>query len=127
MIPKYAEEFRAKEAEIRAKFSDHHPGGYMDIVRAVVENLEGLDPNRIHEIDDGDYQGTLVYVIAEESYQPHEYVTARVWYGSCSGCDTLEAIRMYGDDAPTPEQLDDYMKLARDIVSSMCQIGGEAA
>ena len=64
------------------------------------------DPNRIHEIDDGDYQGTLVYVIAAKDYQPDDYWYVKIGYGSCSACDTLEAIRNFSDEKPTPEQVE---------------------
>ena len=77
------------------------------------------DPERIHRIDDGNYQGTLVYVIGEKGYQPDKYWYVKVDYGSCSGCDTLEGIRDYTDDAPTDEQAKDYMTVALHIVQGM--------
>lgn len=51
-----------------------------------------LDIGHITEIDNGHYQGTLIYIIPEETYQPgpEEYITTYVYYGSCSGCDTLQ-------------------------------------
>lgn len=48
------------------------------------------DVERIHQIDDGDWQGTLVFVIAAVGYQPNAYWVTKVGYGSCSGCDALE-------------------------------------
>lgn len=59
---------------------------------------EAPDPTRIHKIDDGDYQGTLLFVVAASGYQPDTYWTTRVYYGSCSGCDALEGAWGYGDD-----------------------------
>ena len=55
------------------------------------------DVERIHEIDDGDYQGTLLYLIPCDRYQPeaYEYLMTYVGYGSCSGCDALQSIQMY--------------------------------
>jgi hypothetical protein len=49
----------------------------------------------IVEIDDGDYQGTLIYTIPFDVYQPSEgeYLMTFVGYGSCSCCDTLQAIQ----------------------------------
>jgi hypothetical protein len=55
------------------------------------------DPSRIHTIDDGDYQGTLVFVIGAKGYQPDNYWYTKVYYGSCSGCDALEDAWGYGD------------------------------
>lgn len=57
----------------------------------------GPDPTRIHKIDDGDYQGTLVFVIGATGYQPFDYWYTRVYYGSCSGCDALEDAWGYGE------------------------------
>ena len=47
---------------------------YDDIVRIVIDAIHEGDgdpnPNAIHEIDDGDYQGTLLFVIPADDYQP---------------------------------------------------------
>ena len=77
-----------------------------------------FDLNRLHEIDDGEYQGTLLYVIPMETYQPSffEYVITYVGYGSCSGCDALMAISYCKDGLPTDEQVNDYMKLCLHIL-----------
>jgi hypothetical protein len=56
------------------------------------------DPTRIHLIDDGDYQGMLVFVVAAVGYQPSTYWVTRISYGSCSGCDALESAWGYGQD-----------------------------
>ena len=127
MIQTYVEQFQAAIPKLREAFSREHPAGYKEILVEVVRHLKKLDPERVHEIDDGDYQGTLVYVIGEEGYQPSEYITARVFYGSCSGCDTLQAIHGDSDDPPTPEQVTDYITLAHHMVCSFHRVGGEIA
>lgn len=50
-----------------------------------------LDTDEITEIDNGDYQGTKIYLIPNGRYQPSikDYYITSVDYGSCSGCDTL--------------------------------------
>lgn len=75
--------------------------------------------SKITEIDDGDYQGTLLYVIHKETYQPSEcdYLMTFVSYGSCSGCDTLQDIQRYDRDDDVP--IKDFMALCRDIVSNI--------
>jgi hypothetical protein len=86
------------------------------------------DPTRIHQIDDGDYQGTLLFVIAASGYQPSDYWYVKVGYGSCSGCDTLQAIDGYGgysDEAPSKDQVDDYMTLALHIIQGLKSMQGE--
>lgn len=79
-----------------------------------------LDTGKIHEIDDGGYQGTLLFVIPFDSYQPneYEYLITYVGYGSCSGCDTLQAIQGYGADYPSESQLNAYMALCKDILTN---------
>jgi hypothetical protein len=122
MIQKFVTRFMAAENVLREKFAAKHPDAYIDIVKAVVDVIKGEgtygepDATRIHQIDDGDYQGTLVFVIAGGGYQPWEYWYVKVGYGSCSGCDTLERIRDYSENPPTKEQLDAYMTLALHIV-----------
>ena len=75
-----------KKEELRNKFKDAHPS-YEDIVKYVVETVTdpddyySLDPERIHRIDDGDYQGTLLFIIAATGYQPSKYWAVSVGYG----------------------------------------------
>lgn len=110
------------KSEIRRWLTNNHPVDYAQLVKVVVEHVGGsvgMDHKRIHEIDDGDYQGTLVFVIAEKGYQPSRYWYVMVDYGSCSGCDTLESIRRYGDAPPTGRQVDDYMTLALHVVQGI--------
>ena len=122
------------KAKVQAVFEAAHPVSYKDVVRAVVQMLHDAsdecdkpDPERIHEIDDGDYQGTLVYVIGATGYQPDQYWYVKVGYGSCSGCDTLKAICKYEYGKPSDEQVDDYMTLALHIVQGMKKMGDSDA
>jgi hypothetical protein len=52
-------------------------------------------------------------------------VLDKVGYGSCSGCDTLQATKDYSDEKPTPDQVSQYMILALHIVQGFKQLGGE--
>lgn len=72
------------------------------------------DTEEMTVIDDGDYQGTLIFVLHRDCYQPGvgDYVFTSTYYGSCSGCDTLQAIHSYDyDKLPDEEQVNDYMEL----------------
>lgn len=105
---------------------------YGDLVKLVVKHIfnpgytelmrfpmgKGFNEDAIHEIDDGDYQGTMLYLIPLNTYQPSEYdyLMTFVGYGSCSGCDTLQAIQEYTKDSLTTEQINDFMSLCKDIV-----------
>lgn len=115
MIQEFVNTFMAKRGELEKVFSKKHPEEYKDVVKAVVnlfydENeFDKPDPSRIYEIDDGDYQGTLVFIIGASGYQPDDYWYVKVGYGSCSGCDTLQACSC----------VEDYMTLALHIVQGL--------
>lgn len=86
---------------------------YMEVHDKATFNIE-----KVHEIDDGDYQGTLLYMIPHDTCQPSywEYVATYVYYGSCSGCDTLLGISHYADDLPDADQVKDYVALCLNIL-----------
>lgn len=132
MIQEFVQRFDANRDTLWAKFAEKHPDSYDEIVKAVVEvvsgdvSVGGPDPERIHVINDGDYQGTLVYVIGAKGYQPYDYWYVKVGYGSCSGCDTLQAICDYRwGETPTAEQANDYLTLALHIVQGLKKMGDE--
>ena len=105
---------------------------YNDIVKLVCryifnENATNNDPKinieGITMIDNGGYQGTLLFMIPFDTYQPmeYEYLMTYVGYGSCSGCDTLQRIQldeMYYNVESDDDLIDDYMSLCKDIVSN---------
>jgi hypothetical protein len=127
MIQPFVDRLMERKGELAETFRQAHPASYLELVRSVVgvlgsaDDLCGdvIDPNRIHQIDDGDYQGTLLFVIADGSYQPSDYWYVKVYYGSCSGCDTLQAICSYSDDPPTDDQVEQYMTLALHVVQGL--------
>lgn len=129
MLSEFVEIFMKNKKDLRRSFIEKHPESYKEVVYAVVKLLnekfdryEKPSIELIHEIDDGDYQGTLVYLIGAEGYQPDKYWVTKVSYGSCSGCDTLEAIRDYSDDQPTDSQIDDYMTLCLHLIQQMKEV-----
>ena len=125
MIKEFVTLWDKNKENLRTVFEKKHPDDYEDIVKGVISILNDgdsyrkPDPNRIHRIDDGEYQGTLVFVIGATGYQPSEYWYVKVRYGSCSGCDTLESIKNYTDRTPTKDQVDSYMTLALHIVQGL--------
>ena len=130
MIEAFTKAWFANLHTMREKFTAKHPDDYKEVVRAVVQMLADAsdeydkpDPERIHQIDDGDYQGTHLYVIACQGYQPSRYWYVKVSYGSCSGCDTLEGIRDYRDGQPDADQVGEYMTLALHIVQGLREMG----
>ena len=93
-------------------FNDHE--GVMD--------YEKLDLENISIIDNGDYQGTLIILVPFNTYQPseYEYLMSYIGYGSCCGCDVLQAAQLYSDDGEklNETQLSDFMSICEDIVSN---------
>ena len=131
MIKEFVDRFMERKIILEKLMMDKHPEDYKALVHMLVQVLQGEDeyespdPTRIHEINDGDYQGTLVYVIGAGGYQPSTYWYIKVSYGSCSGCDTLQAIQDYSDEPPTPEQIAQYMTLCLHMVQGMKKMGDE--
>lgn len=130
MIEKFVKRWEEKKHLLQEKYRKERPDSYRDVVRNVVEILHDeneygcIDPNRIHEIDDGNYQGTLVFVIASSDYQPDDYWYVRVYYGSCSGCDTLERLRGWDDDI-SEEETKGYMTLSLHVVQRLKKMDDE--
>lgn len=100
---------------------------YIYLVKKVVSIIlnggdeEEWDAENITEVDDGDYQGTLLFLIHKDTYQPaeYDYLMTYVNYGSCSGCDTLKAIQYWEEKKLTENQVKDFMALCKDLVCSM--------
>ncbi len=131
MIQNFVDCFMDARETIKTDLRTNPPRGYDDLVKRLIVVLANVhddhgspDPERIHIIDDGDYQGTQLYIIAAQGYQPSTYWAIFVDYGSCSGCDTFESISSlsYGDTL-TDEQVDEYWTLMLHMVQSMKAIG----
>lgn len=105
---------------------------YEVIVKKVFElcipnayNRVGWRLDKMTIIDDGDYQGTQIFIIPADTYQPEveDYVMTDTYYGSCSGCDTLQSICDYLYGLPTEEQVAQYMTLALHLVQKIRRLG----
>lgn len=85
--------------------------------RGIKNTGREVDTKKITEIDNGDYHGTLIYVIPLDTCQPaeYEYLMTYVAYGSCSGCDTLQAI--LEDDNKERREID-LLKLCEDVLTN---------
>ena len=104
---------------------------YEEIVKLVCryifnENVSREEPminvDGITMIDNGDYQGTLIFMLPFDTDQPaeYEYLMTYVGYGSCSGCDTLQRIQADDEDDDETEKdlVDSYLSICKDIVSN---------
>jgi hypothetical protein len=96
---------------------------YDYLVKLTVKNIFNGDDNtweveKITEIDNGCYQGTLLYLIPRMCFEPaeYDYLMTYVGYGSCSGCDELESIQCERSDEDA--FIRNIMSLCRDIVTN---------
>jgi len=113
---------------------------YGEIVRLlfekVITDIESDDTwgdlnfnlSQLIELDHGSYQGTQIWIVPLDRYQPDvtDYVYTHNYYGSCSGCDTLQSILSnhdYIEDEDeftfTEKQIRDLMTLALHLVQNM--------
>lgn len=116
------------EGKLKAaiEFLDINILDYKDLVRLTFREIFNNDENgrdvlnleRITEIDDGSYQGTLIYLIPFDCYEPDEsdYLMTYVGYGSCSGCDALQSIQ--GSWISRERQEKDILTLCKDIITN---------
>ena len=86
------------------------------VINPSIENdYYGFDTKNFLVIDDGDYQGTQIFILHIDTYQPsvEDYVYTNTYYSSCSVCDTLLSINEngYSSELPDEEQVKDYMRL----------------
>ena len=122
---------RAKESMLAA-FKAEPPSDYEDIFTEVVKILHdendygSPDPDRITVIDHGSYQGTKLFIVGADNYQPNEYWSCFVDYGSCSGCDSFQRVSDFlgdGDDAD-PSAPIGYWTLALHMVQNLKSLSG---
>lgn len=135
MIEQFAHRFVEKQDEVKAAIAELDFPGYETLLRVGLEVMVGdsdygvPNPANIHTINDGDYQGTLVFVISEHGYQPYTYWVTKVSYGSCSGCDTLEAIysdgsrwARYGGSQLSEGQVNDLYTLTLHMIQGLKEV-----
>jgi len=120
------------EEYFRTTKQGEYATSYQQIVTKVFElclpktdEHNGFDLSKMTVIDDGHYQGTQIFIIPKNTYQPSigDYVVTNTYYGSCSACDTLQAIWNYENDLPTEEQVKQYMTLALHLVQKLKWLG----
>lgn len=137
MIKELVDRYIANQDKLRNMYERQLPSTYKQIVENVIHviydpysDCDFPDPYRIHEIDDGDFQGTLVYLIPVNHYQPYDYYMIKINYGSCSACDTLQSILevFYDDDneeetkAIKKQQIDDLMTLSLHVIQRIQKV-----
>jgi hypothetical protein len=128
MIKEIIFQWDTNKGKLEEHFKQGHPGSYINIVKDIFEyvinngdDFSSYDTEKLTVIDDGDYQGTQIFIIPKKTYQPdiEDYLITDTYYGSCSGCDTLQSITQYYGGLPTEEQVKDYMTLALHLVQKL--------
>lgn len=123
------EQWELNKNELRKYFETTEQKEYCDykeIVKVLTKIiLPDYDYEHITEIDDGDYQGTKIYLIPKDTYQPDidDYLITHNYYGSCSGCDTLLSIQNYDEGIPNENQVNEYMQLCLHLIQRMRILG----
>ncbi len=134
MIPELIQQWEENKEKLREYFKSHKQDLYSDYEEIVklcftiacplfnpndtYSSLDNFDIGKMTVIDNGDYQGTQLFIIPRETYQPcfSDYIITHNEYGSCSGCDILQAIAGYDYGLPTDSQVEDYMTLCLHII-----------
>lgn len=134
MVKEFVEQWDANKHLLEEYFKNTPQEEYRDYEDIVVKIFElcitntarsynngGFNFGDMTVIDDGDYQGTQIYIIPIDTYQPdvRDYVMTHNYYGSCSGCDTLQSIHEYEDGLPSDEQVKEFMSLALHLVQKL--------
>lgn len=125
MIQEVIEKWHKNKNELQKWFENNTYDKYSDykqIVEAISSIiLEYVEPE-VTEIDNGSYQGTSVFVIVDKDdnyYDIDDYLFTFNYYGSCSGCDTLQGIIVYIDyetKIPNEEQVKELMLLSLHLI-----------
>ena len=100
---------------------------YVDLVKIAFDKIynnddrfdsENLCLDKVHEIDDGGYQGTLIYLIPFNicGPDPEDYLMTFAWYGSCSGCDALQSAQAFENGKLNEQQVKDFMAICKDLI-----------
>ena len=127
MIQDFNYDWELGKDELKEYIKHHKLEEYADDYKSLVKTLfkyvinaertndyERYDINDMKVIDDGEYQGTQIFILHKDTYQPtiDDYVYTSNGYGSCSGCDTLLNITNYElDELPDDNQVADLMTL----------------
>lgn len=148
MIQEIIKKWDTNKNKLEEKFKSQklHSGlSYRTIVEYIFETIindsedeyDNYDISKMTVIDDGDYQGTQIFIVPKNLYQPsiEDYLITHNYYGSCSGCDTLEAILSdysYDEDVDYDEQtinknqISQLMDLSLHLIQKMKFLNGES-
>jgi len=128
MIKEFVQAWNKNNSLLLREFEKEGPNSYAEIVKKLITIVlnpyledsedvgynmnQGIDIDKMTIIDNEDYQGTAIYIMPYNTCQPEvrDYVMTNNYYGSCSECDTFQAI-YYGEDSKL-KAAKDYHDLA---------------
>ena len=84
------------------------------------EDEFAFDTEKISVIDNGDYQGAMLFIIPKNEYQTNNYWMTWTGYGSCSYCDVMQGIAY--DDETSEQKIDDLMTLGLHMIQRIKKI-----
>lgn len=137
MIKEFVEKWNKYKNDLEEFFRSTEQkkySSYEEIVKILFDEVinkgeeEPFNTKNICVIDDGNYQGTQIFILHKDVYHPRidEYVYTNTYYGSCSGCDTLLGISSYDGGLPDEQQIKEYMALALHLLQKCKYMyGGE--
>lgn len=135
MIEEFVKKWDENKEDLRENFFLSHPESYKDILERLISEVinpnqeDGLPSNsEIEVLTFGDWEGVEVFVVPETTSYPSTFWATKVYYGSCSMCDTLQGIveDSYDDEGyslpPNEKQVDGYMTLALHMLQRMKEV-----
>lgn len=124
MINEIITKWENNKKNLQGWFAKNHPIDYQQIVTKLFELVINIpffkwDIGKMVILDTGGYQGDQIYLIQS---MDGPWMVTHNKYGSCSGCDTLEAICDRDDrkaGPPLKHHVEGYMTLALHLVQKM--------
>ena len=109
----YLKEWDKNKFKLKAHFEKEEPKSYIEILSKITEIILN---NKVIEIKEmfleGVYQGDIEIEIKLADVE----LKTSVWYGTCSGCDTLQSIQ---DEESERVRISGYMMLSLHLMQKM--------
>ena len=136
MIKGFIEKWLKYNKDLESYLRNHNQSEYAtyeQLVEILIKEIINKDEefecntyniNEIVVLDHGDYQGTQIFILHKNVYQPEpcDYIYTNTYYGSCSRCDTLLQISNYDTKLPNEHQIKGYMNLMLNLLQKFRRI-----
>lgn len=136
MIDSFVKRFNEKTSEIKQFLREMTDlPSYEELFRMLCDALYDEDdygtPNSatVQRVSYGDYEGTLVFIVANSTCYPSAVWCTHIRYGSCSACDTLQGVHdrcEWNDDYTTriitDKAVEGYHRLMLHMLQNMKEV-----